>query len=78
MTFASPNTMYTPGQVNNLSFTVSGVGSEWVDRLTITFPVGITANSGTPNGTGGCATQVGILSICNPSISWLKSTPGIV
>ncbi|MBL0008868.1 MAG: hypothetical protein IPP25_17260 [Saprospiraceae bacterium] len=55
LTFTSPNTMYTPGQVNNLSFQVTGVGSEWVDRLTITFPAGVTVNAATPNGTGGCA-----------------------
>jgi hypothetical protein len=64
LTFATSSTMYVPGQNNNLSFTVTGVGSEWVDRLTLVFPAGFTVNSGTPTGgTGGCATQVGQLLI---------------
>ncbi|MEO6131636.1 MAG: hypothetical protein ABIQ02_07295, partial [Saprospiraceae bacterium] len=67
------STMYTPGQNNALSFQVTGVGSEWVDRLTISFPAGVTVNTGTPNGSGGCATQVGIRLICNPSISWVTT-----
>ncbi|MBP6680333.1 MAG: hypothetical protein KA166_04030, partial [Saprospiraceae bacterium] len=77
LTFTSPNTMYTPGQVNNLSFQVTGVGSEWVDRLTITFPAGVTVNAATPNGTGGCATQVGVRLICSPSVSWCTATGAV-
>jgi hypothetical protein len=74
LTFATSSTMYVPGQNNNLSFTVTGVGSEWVDRLTLVFPAGFTVNSGTPTGgTGGCATQVGQLLICNPNISWVSA-----
>jgi len=67
------------GANNNLAFSVTGVGSEWVDRLTIEFPAGWVVTAGTPNnGTGNCATQVGILSICSPNVSWLKNTAGIV
>ncbi|HXR81555.1 MAG TPA: hypothetical protein VN763_11580, partial [Saprospiraceae bacterium] len=78
LTFATSSTMYVPGQNNNLSFTVTGVGSEWVDRLTLVFPAGFTVNSATPTGgTGGCATQVGLLLTCSPMVSWCTATGAV-
>ncbi|MDO8368173.1 MAG: HYR domain-containing protein [Saprospiraceae bacterium] len=70
-------TTYVPGAANALSFQVTGVGSEWVDRLSIEFPAGWVVNSGTPNGTGGCATQVGQQLICSPFITWKTNNAGI-
>ncbi|MBN8680762.1 MAG: HYR domain-containing protein, partial [Chitinophagales bacterium] len=68
--FTSAQTAYTAGQANNLSFTISNPSSVWVDRLTITFPAGITISSATPNGGGGCGTEQGVASICSPSATW--------
>ncbi len=70
-------TTYVPGANNNLSFQVTGVGSEWVDRLSITFPAGWVVTAGAPNGTGGCATQVGVRLICSPSVSWCTATGAV-
>jgi len=70
----SGSTTYVAGANNNLSFSVTGVGSEWVDRLTIEFPAGWVPTAGTPNtGNGGCATQVGQQLICAPNISWVSA-----
>lgn len=66
-------TTYMPGAANNFAFQVTGVGSEWVDRLTISFPAGWVPTAGAPNGAGGCATQVGQMLICAPNISWVTA-----
>jgi len=73
LTFSCGQTTYVAGAANALTFNVTGVGSEWVDRLTISFPAGWTVNAApapTPNGGGGCATQVGVMEICNPNVTW--------
>lgn len=78
LTFSNTGpTTYTPGANNNLSFQVTGVGSQWIDRLTIEFPAGWVVTAGAPNGTGGCATQVGVNLICSPFVSWCTATGAV-
>lgn len=73
VTLSSPQTTYTAGQNNTFTFNVGLVysGAEYVDRYQFAFPAGITVVSGTPaSGSGTCGGDVGIQSICSPSISW--------
>jgi hypothetical protein len=73
VTVTSPQTTYTAGQNNTFTFNVGLVfsGAEYVDRYQFTFPAGITVVSATPaSGTGACGADVGLQSICSPSVSW--------
>ena len=76
VTLSSPQTTYTAGQNNTFTFDVGLVytGAEWVDRYQFAFPAGITVVSGSPaSGSGACAGNAGVQSICSPAISWAKT-----
>ncbi len=72
LTFTSGQTNYTSGANNILTFsaTFNSPNGNWVDRLSITFPAGITIVSATPSQAGGCATNTSILEICAPTVSY--------
>ncbi len=75
VTLTAPQQTYIAGQNNTFTFNVglTNSGLEWVDRLEFVFPAAVTIVSGTPpSGSGGCGTNIGVQSICSPSISWTK------
>jgi hypothetical protein len=75
VTMTSPQTTYTAGQNNTFTFNLgfTQTGAEYVDRYQFAFPAGITVVSGTPaSGSGTCASNAGVQSICSPNISWAK------
>jgi hypothetical protein len=75
LTFASGQTTYVAGQVNNFTFTAGNPANSWIDRLTITVPAAWTVNSVTPNSAvpGGCATEIPLTLLCSPSASWVTN-----
>ncbi len=76
----SPQTTYTPGVSNTLTFNISVQYNgtfEYVDRLQLAFPAGVVVNSATPvSGSGGCATNAGVQGICSPAVSWYTAFGG--
>ena len=59
-------TEYTPGATQTLNITVTNPTNQWIDRLTVEFPAGVTINSaGGPVGGGGCGTETAIVDLCS-------------